>query len=238
MALVHADLFSSRAMERVVSLIQTSLQTMRQVGVEAVKQRVKSAIFDAFVNVASAQLGQLSPEFNAVLKTLGAVDVLQAAANLEKKILGELCKVPVVKDVLYIEPSINKKGDAVHNGLNCNEHAGKAKPESFFRRGQGRPDFILSETPPTKIKGRSAIVVGEIKLSGNRFYKNYVKPGKKTKQLDAICNFASKHVATDTAVFLTVWRGNKDHWAILRKELLSQTVKKHTLLILISATKK
>jgi RHS repeat-associated protein len=222
----------------IVSLIQNSLQTMRQVGVSYAKQRVQSAIFDAFVNVASAQLGQLSPEFNAVLKVLRASSIEEAAQKLEKKILGQLCKVPAVRDVLYIEPSINGKGDAVHNGLNCKHHTGKSSPESFFKRGKGRPDFVLSETQPTDIQGRSAIVVGEIKVSGNRFYKNYVQPGGKKKQLDAICNFASKHVVTDTAVFLTVWKGDKGNWKILRKELLRKTVARHTMLILMSATKK
>ena len=64
------------------------------------------------------------------------------------------------------------------------------------------------------------------------------QPGGKTKQLDAICNFASKHVATDTAVFLTVWKGDKDNYKSLKRALVKKTVERHTLLILYSATKK
>jgi len=222
----------------IVTLVEDTLAVMRQVGVNYAKNRVKSAIFNAFINVASEQLGQLSPEFGALMKALRAADVVEAGSNLEKKPLGAVCKVPAVQDSIYIEPSINGKGDATHNGLSCHEYEGRRSPASYFKRGNGRPDFILSETPPKEITGRNAIAVGEIKLSGNRFYLNYVAPGKKKKQLDAICDFASRHVATHTAVFLTIRKGDKGNWEKLGVELLGQGLRKHVLLVLYSATKK
>jgi RHS repeat-associated protein len=224
----------------VVELIQSTMAVMRQVGVNWAKNQIKSSIFNAFINVASRQLGQLSPEYGALLEALGAANILDAATKLERKILGAVCKVPAVQNTMYIEPSIDAKGDAVHNGLSCHQYAGWRPTVSFFRRGKGRPDFILSETPPTELKktGAKAIVVGEIKLSGTRFYKNYVKPGKKKKQLDAIANFSSKNVATRTAVFLTVWRGDKAKWRQLAVDLLGQGLRKRVLLVLYSATNK
>jgi len=222
----------------IVTLIEDSLAVMRQVGVNYAKNKIKSSIFNAFINVASQELGQLSPEYGALLKALRAADIGEAAEKLEKNLLGAVCRVPTVQDSIYIEPSIDGNGDAIHDGLSCHEYEGKKFPASYFKRGNGRPDFILSTTPPTKVTGRGAILVGEIKLSANRFYKNYVSPGGKTKQLDAICDFAGKHVETDTAVFLTVWRGDKGNFEILKRKLLEQAVKRHTLLILYSATKK
>lgn len=221
----------------IVSLIQNSMAVMRQVGINYAKNRIKSKIFEAFINVASQQLGKLSPEYGVLLKALGAADIVDAAKKFERQILTAVCKVPIVQNAMYIEPSIDANGDAVHDGLSCHEYVGKRLPKSFFKRGKGRPDFILSETPPTEITGLGAIVVGEMKLSGNRFYRNYVE-GRKKKQLEAICNFAGRHVKTDTAVFLTVWKGDKDNWKALRRELLRKMVESHTMLILYSATKK
>lgn len=226
----------------IVNLIQDSLAVMRQVGINYAKNRIKSSIFDAFINVAAGQLGKLSPEYGALLKALNAKNIYEAAENLERQILGAVCKVPAVQDAMYIEPSIDAKGDAVHNGLSCHEYQGKHLPSSFFKKGNGRPDFVLSSKPPTELgqNDRSAILVGEIKLSANRFYKNYVNPSSpnRKKQLEAICNFAHRHVATDTAVFLTVWKGDKGNYQQLKRMLLDEGLREGTLLILYSATNK
>lgn len=59
----------------IVSLTENILAGMRQVGVNYAKNKIKSSIFDAFINVATQQLGQLSPEFSSLLKALQAADV-------------------------------------------------------------------------------------------------------------------------------------------------------------------
>ena len=92
--------------------------------------------------------------------------------------------------------------------------------------------------PPINITARDAILVGEVKFSANRLYKNYVKPGGKKKQLDAICGFASKHVETDTAVFLSALRGNANNFQALKLALIEKGIYQHTLLLVYSLQRK
>jgi hypothetical protein len=218
----------------VVSFIQNSLVALRQESLSYAKNYIKNKAFDALINVATEQLSGLSPEFSALIKQLGVADAVNAGKALEKKLTGVMCNVPEISEVLYIEPSINADGDAVKNGLSCEENKKRKSIRGWTKKGAARPDFILSSTPPTQVTGRGSILVGEIKLSADRLYKNYVQPGGKTKQLDAICKYASKHVETDTAVFLTVMRGNEGNFKQLRRKLVEKGISEHTLLLIYS----
>ena len=222
----------------VVSFIQNSLVALRQESLNYAKNYIENKIFNSLINVATKQLAQLSPEFDALLNQLGVEDPFKAGVALEKKLVGTLCKVPAVRNVLYIEPSINEDGDAVKNGLTCEENKKRASMKGWQKKGTARPDFILSTTSPEGMAGRGAMVVGEIKLSANRLYKNYIKPGGRKKQLDAICKFAGKHVETDTAVFLTIMRGNEKNFQAVRTALARKILTDRTLLLIYSVRKK
>ena len=218
----------------VVPLLQSSIQALKQVAVNEAKNYIKNKVFDAFINVALKQLASLSPEVGALLDSLGAKDLEEAGREFEKRVLKAVCKIDAVKDVLYIEPSVAADGTPARDGLNCAQKHGKKKLKGWSKRGAARPDFILSQIPPTELAGKQAIVVGDIKLNANRLYINYVARGK-TKQLDAIANFANRFTETQSAVFISVLRGNEGNFQRLKRTLIGNGLKKRVFLWVYSA---
>jgi len=58
-----------------------------------------------------------------------------------------------------------------------------------------------------------------LKRSTDSLYFQYIDPGKKMPQLQAIVRFASKHSSTHIAVFFTVFKGTKSLSALEEKVL-------------------
>lgn len=85
-------------------------------------------------------------------------------------------------------------------------------------------------------KDKSALIA-ELKLSGNSLYLQYVKPGNKEAQLDAILNYCQRFTSTQTTIFFTVFGGDRANLDEVRALILSKGLKKHTLAFLISARK-
>jgi hypothetical protein len=103
------------------------------------------------------------------------------------------------------------------------------------------PDFILGDVSPidaTGEKGKS-ILIGDIIITGNSLYNQYVKEGRRNKlgQFEAITRYAAKHTYTHTAVFLTAFTGNRSKLKQVSRLLARDGLTEGVAVFVISAQK-
>jgi len=221
-------------------LIETSMGALKSFVVSRIKRKVTDTIFQAVSRVTLEQLGNLYPPLGEVWKALKSGDLAQAGRNFEaafkKKICGAIGAEGPITRTLWFYPGIRPNGDAVSPGLNC---PNLSAPR--YSAGNSYPDFVLSEVSPTEASKLGAsdksILIGDFKLSGNGLYRQYVEPGNKREQFDAITRFAGRHTYTHTAVFLTVFTGQKSKLTQVRLLLAGDGLKKGVAVVVIAAFK-
>jgi len=224
----------------VSSVISASFQSLRSYAINRAKKHLKETIFDAVSKVVMSQLGDLYPPLGSVWDALHDNEVAQAGRNFEavfkKMVCGAIGADGPLSSMLWFYPEIKANGDATRNGLNCpNISAPGFDANRFY------PDFILSEVSPKETSKLGAsgksIFIGDFKLSGNSLYKQYVEPGRHRAQFDAITRYAGRHTYTRTAVFLTVFTGQKKNLRQVQALLGGDGLKKGVVVIVIAAEK-
>jgi len=225
----------------VATIIDASLTTLRNVAINQAKKYLKDAIFKAVSNVLLNELGEIYPPLGEVWKAIKSGDFAQAGRNFEaafkKKVCGAIGADGPITKLIWFYPGIKPAtGDAEFDGFNC-PNLSFPKPETGLRY----PDFVLSEVSPTEASKRGAselsIVIGDVKLSGNSLYKQYVSPGDKRDQFDAITRFAGQHTYSHTAVFLTVFTGQKSKLRHVQILLGEDGLKKGVAVVIVAAKK-
>jgi RHS repeat-associated protein len=225
----------------VATIIDSSLTTLRNVAVNQAKQYLKDTIFKAVSNVVLNELGEIYPPLGEVWKTLKSGDFAQAGRNFEaafkKKVCGAIAADGPITKLIWFYPGIRPgTGNAEFAGFNC-PNLSFPKPET----GLSYPDFVLSEVSPTEASKSGAselsIVIGDVKLSGNSLYKQYVSPGNRRDQFDAITRYAGRHTYTHTAVFLTVFTGQKSKLRQVQILLGEDGLKKGVVVVIVAAKK-
>jgi hypothetical protein len=82
----------------------------------------------------------------------------------------------------------------------------------------------------------SSVFIGDLKLSGNSLYDQYVL-GKKQTQFDALVNYASKHTYTRSVVFITVFSGERGKISQVSRLLRKKGLEKGVLLFIFYGVK-
>jgi RHS repeat-associated protein len=224
-------------------LIDTTVEGLKDVAINQAKQYLKNTIFKAVSNVIINQLGDIYPPLGEMWKALKSGDLAQAGRNFESAFKKQICGAigadgPVVR-LLWFYPGIRpENGNVDFAGLNCpNLSAPK------LVAGLRYPDFLLSEVPPTDTTGTRAsgksIVIGDVKLSGNSLYYQYVKSGPQNKrdQFDAITRYARQGTYSRTAVFLTVFTGQKSKLQQVQMLLCGDGLKEGLAVVVVAAFK-
>lgn len=103
-----------------------------------------------------------------------------------------------------------------------------------FEKDWSYPDFIISENDPREGK---SIVVGDVKISGNSLYSQYVKPGTRRGQFNAITAYAANNAYSRTAVFLTVFTGQKSKVMQVRALLVGEGLRQGVAVVVVAAIK-
>ena len=82
-------------------------------------------------------------------------------------------------------------------------------------------------------------MIGDVKLSGNSLYRQYVKKGPQNKvgQFHAITRYAGQHTYTRTAVFLTAFSGNESKLKQVRVLLAGDALKDGVVAVVVAAHK-
>jgi RHS repeat-associated protein len=227
----------------VSTLIDATLDTLKNVAVSQAKKYLKDAIFKAVSNVILNELGNIYPPLGEMWKALKSGDLPQAGRNFEaafkKKICGAIGADGPITKMLWFYPGIRPAdGNVEFAGFNCPD---LTLPK--LRAGLRYPDFILSEVPPTETTGPRAsgksIVVGDVKLSGNSLYNQYVKSGPQNKidQFNAITRYAAQGTYSRTAVFLTVFTGQKSKLREVQILLGGDGLKQGVAVVVVAAFK-
>jgi len=133
-------------------------------------------------------------------------------------------------------------GDPVSSGRNCN---GKNPPVLGQRLGASvsKPDFIFGATPLVPPGGRAGMqrthFAAEVKGSASMMYNEYVLPGRKRPQLNAILAYSGRH--TDThIVFLIIAKNdfkrglaNKARYYVMKRMIGAKAVRRGVIPILV-----
>jgi hypothetical protein len=96
-------------------------------------------------------------------------------------------------------------GDPVSSGSNCN---GRNTPVlgQRLKAKVSKPDFIFGPTPLVPPGGRAGMqatyFVAEVKGSASGMYNDYILPGNKRRQLNAMLAYSGKHTDTHIAFFI------------------------------------
>lgn len=211
--------------------ISGALDAMTDVAISQAKKKMQQMIFKAVSQVVTDQLANLFPPVKGFIQTLRdtgkAADVgRNFEATIKQRICGIIGADNKAVSMLLFLPEIDEQGDCHWGGENCpNLSVPQFLPKMHY------PDFCISEGDP---KTSTAILIGDIKLSGNSLYNSYVKY-KKTGQFSAIVKYADRHTETHVAVFLTIWKGTPSKLAQVRALMGLQGLENGTLVLVISA---
>ena len=183
-------------------------------------------------NFGMQQLGNLYPPLGDVWAMLGAQESTNVGRAFEGIIRKRICGDGSLSSLMWFYPGLHRSGRPASAGINC-----KALTPPKYRRNLHYPDFVISEVSPRVIgerKGDRAILVGDIKLSGNSLYNQYIK-GNKADQFHAITRFAGQYTYTRTAAFLTAFSGQRSKLAQVRVLLVGESLKEGVVAFVIAA---
>jgi len=219
--------------------INAGLQALKQIAIHEAKKYIKGKVFEAVSNVVLNQLGNIYPPLGAVWESLKSKKLGEAGRNFERAFKEKVCGAigvdgPITK-LLWFYPGVNQKGEAETPGLNCPD---LSAPQ--FTAGNFYPDFVISEVAPDKTPGAGqSVTIGDFKISGNSLYNQYVKSGPQNKraQFDAITAYAGTRTYTRTAVFLTVFTGQKKNLRQVAALLGGDGLRKGVVVIVVAAIK-
>ena len=224
-----------------VSAKQISFATFKAGVVNSAKEYGKEQLFAALSEFTLNQLKAIYPPLDSIMNQFKA-DLSQGVGQyFEQQIMNKVCgglqDNPVVQSI-WFKPQLNNEGSPMGDGFNCRQ-----LPSYKIEKGHFYPDFIISSYPPTDTqKGQDqklAMLVGDIKLSGNSLYNQYVKPGERNKvgQFNAIASYASDSTYTKASVFIAAFTGQRWKLRQVGQLLGREGLKKGTLAFVIALAK-
>ncbi len=221
------------------SALQQGLQGIRTIAIQKAKNDAKDKIFDLFGKLAQDSLELIYPGSGSIL-AMFADTAFAAGVKHERDVIRAVCnKLPVfLRDDLWLGPLIRDDGTPLDSGFGCGlRHL--VIQRGSGRGGEARPDFVFGPTAPADLPyggyGKEYLL-GDLKLSGNSLYNQYVE-GNKQSQFHAIGHFAGRYTQSHTAIFLTIWRGNRGHYEQVKRLMRDSGFRDGVVFIVFSAKK-
>ena len=210
--------------------IQSSLNGLRNALVNQARRYAIDTAEEFAVDFLVDQLALLLPAFGVadprpLIAAIGAGDV---GKIFESSITKNLERV-LPFDGLWIEPTVAESGEVRNAGINKNNPLGF----TTFTTPGAKPDYIINRTNPSDESAERSWLVGDIKLSANRLYLSYVKPGDQTSQWNAIVNHA-KNYGLNISLFFTFYEGGSHVGPALRQLIGKEALKNGAVVFIIS----
>jgi RHS repeat-associated protein len=204
----------------------TLVELNATISIENTLNSIKAASYQQFRSYAKDKIGEaLGNAFGGFIKKLlpfadsGFMDKLNGTKGgggtpFEKYLQGQVCGIfhalgGSFADNLWIEPSVSSQdGSPTGDGINC---------ISLFNRqsrilGKGsHPDFIYKEGLPTAKDNKinKAYVIGDIKLSMSKAFKEMGVGGNPTNQWIAMRKYAKDYVYGHIVMYTTLMRNER-----------------------------
>ena len=221
----------------VSDLINTGLEAAKNYAIQRAKSKLEEKVVGAFLNLAIKTMAQLYPPAADLMNIL-TDNPLTQGNQFAGGLLSAVCNKATggLAQYLWFEVGLDPTtGNARDDGFHC-------PPTQFptIRRGVRRADVVVGSVRPTQTAhpgSDKSYLVGELKRSGDSLYFQYINPGRKQDQLDAILNFCDRHTTTHVAVFFTVLSGDQANVNVVRLMILRKGLEKHNLALLIYAKK-
>ncbi|HWQ90359.1 MAG TPA: hypothetical protein VN673_01715 [Clostridia bacterium] len=136
-----------------------------------------------------------------------------------------LGNVDGVRDKIHMDLRVVNKGIRLGQPISAGNHCGTGGDFPFEPNtqvlGQRRgarysiPDFIIGQAPLVPAGGRAGTrktyFVAEVKSLGSTLYSDYVSPGRKKRQLQAILGYSVRNTETRLAFFIVAQRYRNGH---------------------------
>ncbi|NEQ95699.1 MAG: hypothetical protein F6K30_03040 [Cyanothece sp. SIO2G6] len=157
-------------------------------------------------------------------KSLGWLGPIKAGKGFEHYLTESFCSIfgdSSFAQSIWLELSVGTSGKPHNNGLSCPPTSGPT-----IVAGKPRPDYIFKSAPP-KDKSEKSYIIGDFKLRVKTLYNNYVKPGSKKDQWEAITNHATEGYSyAPFTGFITLFSDNSKgvHLKELEKQAFSDGV--------------
>jgi len=219
--------------------IESSLQGFKTYAINRAKSYITDKIVDSFSRVAVRTISAIFPGVGDLIEAIsGEGDAITKGITLEQHVLNRFCgvvndKAGNIMRYVYLYPGIRPEtGDAEFSGIHC-PLAGVPKLEGLVY-----PDFVIGEDDP-RGRGRNSWFIGDVKLSGNSLYNQYVVEGKRNKfsQFQGIVNYAAEHTHTRMAVFMAFFSGDRGKLSSVGRLMMRDGVKKGVIVFVFAVSK-
>ena len=214
--------------------INMGIEAFKNVAISHAKGRIKEAIQNMLANVTMDAMKALFPEIGDLFGKLKRNPGKILEDQLKAAICGWVPGESITK-YLWFMPGVNRNGVAKSSGLNCPNVQAPG-----FEAGLSYPDYVIGEAPPKEVSKKRAApsyLIGDIKLSGNSLFIQYVDPGSKKNQLEAIVKYARKSTEFRCAVFLTFFTGERKNLSQVGVKIASYGAKEGSMAFVISLVK-
>lgn len=191
--------------------IDVSLDTLADIAISQAEQEIVSQIRSELESVIWQELQSFLPLNLSAFKNIPG----QFGLTFEQAAHDFMCdafeKAGVPNQFHFLVRVANSGkhlGDPISTGVNC---AGDNPPIKGGWRNRiptaqswSVPDFIISSKPPLGPHGGMppAWLVGDFKASSGTFYNQYISPGSKKPQFNAIVGYAQKHTYSRVALYI------------------------------------
>jgi RHS repeat-associated protein len=210
---------------KLTSAIQQIVRAGKTVSANLTRKRVTKKIAEAVRDHFMSVLEELIPfNFDSIFRNSGFPNSGDAFDALMRQSICQGVNKNMASWIWWEPGIVSRNGQVDGNGYQCNDVAPDGRgPAQSQKRGVSRPDLVISKGEP---KANTGILVTEFKISGARFYKDYILLGKSGKrdQFSAILNYAKNSSWTKTAVFVAFLRGDKKLAPLWEKHLAKKAV--------------
>jgi RHS repeat-associated protein len=195
--------------------LQFAMQSLRSAAVNEAKHYAYQKIIDSFARHLIGQMHFFIPGFDfSKFEQFLSVNPLGTGSAFDRSVRAALCLSLGTRDGIgdrihhnvRVVNSGLRLGEPISAGRNCN---GANPRVTGQRRGANYsvPDFIFGPPPLTSLGvGRAKIqqtaFIAEVKSQASTMYSEYILPGRKTKQFDAIIGYARDNTETHVAMFI------------------------------------
>jgi RHS repeat-associated protein len=211
----------------VVTFLQFTLQTLRGVAVNEAKYWAIGKIGETFGGALLRHMDGVFPGFDwARFEQYLNGDRLGTGTAFDRGVKAAMCLAlggrDGVGDKIHMDVRVVNKGTRLGQPISAGNHCGTGRqlfepntPVLGQRRGArySIPDFIIGQAPLVPPGGRAGTrktyFVAEVKSLGSTLYSDYVSPGRKKRQLQAILGYSVRNTETRLAFFIVAQRYRK-----------------------------
>jgi hypothetical protein len=204
----------------------TLIELNANISTQDILSAIKSESYQQFKSYAKDKIGEaLGNAFGGFIKKLlpfadsgfmGKLDGTKGGGGtpFEKYLNGQICGIfnalgGEFVNNLWIEPSVNSQdGSPTADGINC---IGLFNKQIDISGKGSRPDFIYKEGTPTAKdnKTNKAYVIGDIKVSMSKVFKEIGVDGNPKNQWIAMRKYAKDYVYGHIVMYTTLKRNEK-----------------------------